>query len=139
MTASRLSIGASGPCAIGHVNKRRSQGLKGPAAEQAPDAADMALIREFYARDFERFGYDLERPEPAAPKPALLADYIAARCRTRPHVTISPSGHRPQPARRRPPARLTGYVRGAMRRQNPTRSCHGSPPARVRPDATFGT
>ncbi len=79
MTTSRLSIGASGPRAIGPVNKRSSKGRKGPEVEQTPDADDMALIREIYARDFERFGYDLERPEPAAPKPALPADYIAAR------------------------------------------------------------
>lgn len=79
MTTSRLSIGASSPRTIGHVNKRTPKGRKGPAAEQTPDAAGMALIREFYARDFERFGYDLERPEPAAPKPALPADYISAR------------------------------------------------------------
>ncbi len=70
---------SSGPRAIGHFNKRTSKRRKGSAAEQTPDAADMALIREFYARDFKRFGYDLERPEPAAPKPALPADYIAAR------------------------------------------------------------
>ncbi len=79
MTTSCLSIGASGPRVIGHANKRTSKRRKGPAAEQTPDAADMALIREIYARDFERFGYDLERPEPAAHKPVLPADYIAAR------------------------------------------------------------
>lgn len=70
---------SSGPRAIGHVNKRASRGQKRAAVEQSPNAADMALIRELYARDFERFGYDPERPEPAAPKPALPADYIAAR------------------------------------------------------------
>ena len=64
---------------IGHVKKRGSEGRKGHAAKQTPDAADIALICEYYARDFKRFGYDLERPEPAAPKPALPADYIAAR------------------------------------------------------------
>ncbi len=74
-----LAGGPSGPRAIGPVNKRSSKGRKGPEVEQTPGAADMALIREIYARDFERFGYDPEHPEPAGPKPALHADYIAAR------------------------------------------------------------
>ena len=74
-----LAGASSGPRVIRHWNKRTSKDRKGPAVEQTLEAADLALIREIYARDFERFGYDPERPEPAAPKPALPADYIAAR------------------------------------------------------------
>lgn len=74
-----LAGASSGPRAIGHMNKRTSKRRKGPAPDQTPNAADLALIRKFYARDFERFGYDPERPEPVEPKPALPADYIATR------------------------------------------------------------
>lgn len=75
----------SGPRFVGHTNQRRPD--KGEARTVAPSSEDLALIRAFYAADFDRFGYAPDQPKPLAPPckldPAFLAASEAQRQRAR--------------------------------------------------------
>jgi hypothetical protein len=75
----RLAGGPGGPRAIGHKNKRRAGSGKSREEKPVPDAADIALISEYYACDFAQFGYNPDCAKPAAPRPVLPAEYVAAR------------------------------------------------------------
>lgn len=61
-----LAGDARGPRRVGHVNEKKTSHLSGRdgSASSRPSADDVALIAEFYARDFARFGYvpDDKRP-----------------------------------------------------------------------------
>jgi hypothetical protein len=66
----------NGPRFVGHTNQRRPE--KGASREAAPSAEDLALIREFYAADFARFGYVPDQPKPVAPQRKLDPAFLAA-------------------------------------------------------------
>ncbi len=73
---------AEGPRSIGHSNKRKSGGEKSASPPRAkPSDADMAVLREFYAADFERFGYTPETRKPKEARPVLSEEFIRLRDR----------------------------------------------------------
>ena len=71
-----LTGGADSLRAIPRINEK-SGGPK--AARVTPGAPDLELIGRLYAVDFKRFGYDLERRDPAAPAPRIAPEQVAAR------------------------------------------------------------
>ena len=71
---------AHGPRTIGHSNKRKKSGDKAATPEWArPSKADIDLLCDFYAEDFERFGYVPEQKKPVVAKPVLPEAYTQAR------------------------------------------------------------
>lgn len=78
----QLAENTDGPRAIGHSNKRRKSGDKAETPDWArPSEADIDLICEIYAADFERFGYVRDDRKPAAAQPVLPNAFIEARDR----------------------------------------------------------
>lgn len=74
----RLAGDAAGPRFIERANSRDGdRRRRGGAA--APGPEDLALIEEIYAADFARFGYAVDRPTPAAARPEVAAEILAAR------------------------------------------------------------
>ena len=63
-----------------HSNKRKKSGDKAATPEWArPSKADIDLLCDFYAEDFERFGYVPEQKKPVVAKPVLPEAYTQAR------------------------------------------------------------
>ena len=73
-----LAGNQDGPRFIGHANRRGSNTRVARVEAVMPDAADLALIREIHAADFDRFGYVPGRKKPDAPEPALDGAFLDA-------------------------------------------------------------
>jgi hypothetical protein len=67
-----------GPRLIGHANKR-GEFAKASSGKVEPTKQDLDLISSIYGKDFDRFGYVLDRKEPLADKPHIPAEYAAER------------------------------------------------------------
>ena len=65
----------SAPRAVHRINERKA----GEDEKVVPSETDLGVIGDIYARDFERFGYDVDETAPRAPAPILSADIIAER------------------------------------------------------------
>ena len=66
-----------GPRAMCRSNDRNSRSSKSHKVE--PSKADIDLIAELYAKDFERFGYEPDCKKPLASAPVLDPAYLVAR------------------------------------------------------------
>jgi len=69
---------SDGPRTIGHANKQRS-GSSARRTKSKPDPEALALIRDYYAADFERFGYVVDQPGPVTGHDASRADGSARK------------------------------------------------------------
>lgn len=74
-----LAGNTDGPRVIGHSNKRKK-----PSGQETPDwakpsRADIELLCELYAEDFERFGYTPEERKPVVAPPVLPKTFAEAR------------------------------------------------------------
>lgn len=83
----------AGPRSVSHDNKSAVGDSK---ARFEPDSADIALICEIYAADFERFAYQPGQKLPIAKRPELGADFLAQaqRDRQRAGGTLARTGQR---------------------------------------------
>lgn len=75
-----LAGNTDGPRVVEHTNKSHASPDRGHVADVVGQKG-MALLREHYAIDFDRFGYDPEDPMPRVARPSLSSDFIVARDR----------------------------------------------------------
>jgi hypothetical protein len=76
----QIAGNTDGPRTIGHSNKRKKSGDKAAVPAWArPSQADIDLLCDFYAEDFERFGYAPGQTKPTVAKPVLPEAFTRAR------------------------------------------------------------
>ena len=75
----RLAGDEAGPRAIERANSRDDGKRRKSADPVAPTPEDLALMQEIYGADFARFGYAIDRPLPAAARPEVAVEILAAR------------------------------------------------------------
>lgn len=73
-----LAGNTDGPRMIGHSNKRKKPKTEAPDWAR-PSQADIDLLCDLYAEDFERFGYVPGEKKPQVEKPALPQSFLEAR------------------------------------------------------------